>query len=188
MTSATQNYEGSRAGGEARRLAEAGGQATLHRYEEKVQTLLNMAEHTYPHHFKWFNMARGYIRGGGTHFVYHYDIDDIILGRSHRTVPAPVFVNSRTSTGVYNEAAHPPDVVHDLPMHDAHSRCMEGLARHDVPVHSERAWRLAGLGGGFTAPCVCARRLRLRVLENEASRRLSTNTIFVHRGIFMVGS
>ncbi|KAK5723917.1 hypothetical protein LTR17_013759 [Elasticomyces elasticus] len=125
----TARYEGFDAGGEARRLAEARGQAAVHQHQ-------------------WFNMNGGWICGGGTHFIWHDDVDELLLGTTSRTSPTVIPVNSRNSQRLLCSPAHPPDTVHHLPMHQAHRDYMRYLARKDVPVTSEPR-----------DPCTCVRDL-----------------------------
>ncbi|KAK5114051.1 hypothetical protein LTR85_010357 [Meristemomyces frigidus] len=116
----TTTHKWSNEGGQARRAAEAGGQAAVDEYEQKVQTLINQTGNC-PRRFPWYNALSGYLCGDGHHFVPYKEIDRCFLGTTVR-VPEFLKVNSMMGGGLI---VHPPDVDHWQPMHNAHRKATE---------------------------------------------------------------
>ncbi|KAK3070574.1 hypothetical protein LTR53_010206, partial [Teratosphaeriaceae sp. CCFEE 6253] len=84
-------------------------------------------------------MAERWLCGGGTHFITNAALDKVVLGKTASTVPQVIHVNATDNAGTTGEfichpAVHPPDAARNLPMHEAHAKCMPG-------ARAGRSWR-----------------------------------------------
>ncbi|KAK3070579.1 hypothetical protein LTR53_010211 [Teratosphaeriaceae sp. CCFEE 6253] len=184
-TVTTQQYEGSNAGGEARQRAEARGSAALQQYDVRVEQLLNVAQETCPERYPWFNMNQGWICGGGTHFIHPEVMDDVLLGRSRHNVPRIDPVNAMNSFGQLHAIVHPPDVAHDMPMHNAHRMYMRALANRGSSVQSHQSVRRGAHFPTTSEPCACVARLSIAVIDDERTGRVARFPRFAEQGYFI---
>jgi len=124
-TTRTETYKGANAGGEARKQAEVKGEQEVQRFEERVQKLIRRVGPC-PCNARWYNSEKGYMCGGGTHMLYHKDID--MASRQPGWIPQATLVNTLGDPDVYATGtlhfAHPPQVAFHERMHSVHRAFM----------------------------------------------------------------
>ncbi|KAK4565572.1 hypothetical protein LTR86_004189 [Recurvomyces mirabilis] len=108
----------------------------LQQYQSRVQQILRMSDQTCPARLRWYQVPGGWLCGGGSHFVLQSDVDDIIQGSSHASMPKIILVNCIMIDGFDRvhevcAAAHPPNEAFHEGMHEAHRGYMESLAQDD---------------------------------------------------------
>ena len=171
-TTRTETYKGANAGGEARKQAEAKGEQEVQRFEQKVQELIRRIGPC-PLQAPWYNAVDGYLCGGGTHFLYHKDIDKAF--KQPGWIPRVTWVNTFGDPEAQWSGTwitiHPPPVAYHEPMHSVHKDFMRRVHMIGTFVLEE------GEGGDMRAKGCddeCLRGLET-VSKKESHRRLRQN-------------